>query len=297
MMRVCRRWSPGWTALVLVGLTLACRPSAATNSPTPGAADPFAVVRATAEAAYESGQGHLERGELEAALVDFDTAKTFDADNRQDIQQALDLAISRLAAETPTVEPTSRPRTPVIATVQTLAAPAAATLRPGTQATSEAGSSPNLVVWRDPEGRFSVSAPATWATVAQPQSLFGIGTGIVQFRDSSGRAELDVAVDSSARPISPELYAASLEIALQQQVPGYAAEQMRPANTSGNPSMRRVFTFTQRDSAGRDYQARGIQVTLVKGSTPYLISGSAPAEQFQQDSATFDRMVESFRFS
>jgi hypothetical protein len=96
--------------------------------------------------------------------------------------------------------------------------------------------------------------------------------------------ELDVAVDSTARPISPELYAASLEIALQQQVPGYAAEQMRPDNTSGNPSMRRVFTFTQRDAAGHEYQARGIQVTVSKGSTPYIISGSAPADQFQRDS-------------
>jgi hypothetical protein len=38
-------------------------------------------------------------------------------------------------------------------------------------------------------------------------------------------------------------------------------------------------------------------VTVVKGSTPYIISGSAPAEQFQQFSSTFDQMVETFRFS
>jgi hypothetical protein len=119
----------------------------------------------------------------------------------------------------------------------------------------------------------------------------------VQFRDPTGRAELDVAVDSAARAVSPELYAATMEIAMQQQVPGYAGEQFFPGSTAGQPSVRRVFTFTQRDAAGHDLQARSFQVTLLKGSTPYIISGSAPAEQFQQYAPTFDQMVESFRFS
>ena len=48
------------------------------------------------------GKAHLDRGELEAALIALDTAKTNDADNRQDIQQALAQTISELAAETPT---------------------------------------------------------------------------------------------------------------------------------------------------------------------------------------------------
>jgi hypothetical protein len=106
-----------------------------------------------------------------------------------------------------------------------------------------------------------------------------------------------VAVDSAARAVSPELYAASMELAMQKQVPGYAAEETQPGSTSGNPSVRRVYTYTQRDAAGNDSQTRGFQVTVVKGSTPYLISGSAPAEQFAAFSATFDQMVETFRFS
>ena len=140
-----------------------------------------------------------------------------------------------------------------------------------------------------------MAAPADWITAPQPQSLFG--TSVVEFRDPSGRAEVDVAVDTNTKAVSPELYAASMELAMQQQVPGYASEQVVPGTTAGSPSVRRVFTFIQRDANGQDHQARGFQVTVIKGSTPYIVSGSSPAEQFQQFSPSFDRMVESFRFS
>jgi hypothetical protein len=153
----------------------------------------------------------------------------------------------------------------------------------------------DLVTWTDPQGRFSLAAPADWITAPQPQSLFG--TSVVEFGDPSGRAEVDVAVDTNTKAVSPELYAASMELAMQQQVPGYASEQVVPGTTAGSPSVRRVFTFTQRDANGQDHQARGFQVTVIKGSTPYIVSGSSPAEQFQQFSPSFDRMVESFRFS
>ena len=104
-------------------------------------------------------------------------------------------------------------------------------------------------------------------------------------------------MDSATRAVSPELYTAGVELAMRQQVPGYASEQVLPGTTAGNPSVRRVFTFTQRDASGQDHQARAFQLTIVKGSTPYVISGSAPAEQYQQFSPAFDRIVESFRFS
>jgi hypothetical protein len=314
-----RRWWPsaraglivGVVGLSLAGLSLACRPSQATAVPTPAAADAFAVVRATAEAAYQSGKAHLDRGELEPALIDLDTASTNDADNRQDIQLALAQTISQLQTETPTVVPTPLPRAPVIATPLLVAtplplAPGVATPVPPTLVVASlpattpepAGSmiAPILVVWRDPQGRFSVSAPTDWATAEHAQALFGVGSGVVQFRDASGRSELDIAVDSQANAVSPELYSASVELALQQHVPGYTAEQTLPENVSGSPSIRRVFTFTQRDASGLDYQARGFQVTVVNGTTPYVISGSAPADQFQAASVTFEQMVETFRF-
>jgi hypothetical protein len=163
------------------------------------------------------------------------------------------------------------------------------------QAASAAAGPLDLVPFNDPQGRFSIAAPNDWSRNDKPQTLFG--NGVVGFRDPSARAQVDVAVDTATRAVSPELYSASMELAMLQQVPGYASEQVQPGNTSGNPSLRRLFTFMQRDSGGQDHQARGFQVTVVKGSTPYIISGTAPAEQFQGYIATFDRIVESFRFS
>lgn len=152
-----------------------------------------------------------------------------------------------------------------------------------------------LVNWNDPQGRFSIGAPPDWTAATQPQSV--VGNGIVQFHDPTGRAEADVAVDTANQAVSPELYAAKLELAMQQQVPGYAGEQVVPGTTSGSPSIERVFTFTQKDASGQDHQARGFQLVVVKGSTPYVISASAPAEQYQQFSPTFDRILASFKFS
>jgi len=315
------------TGLLICGLTIACGPSAA-PPPTPSP-DAFAVVRATAQAAYQAGQSAMARGDYLQACVDFDAAKTNDPDNRPDIQQALEQALAQCLTPATSPQPTSPPvaapqRTLVVATIAaglgTALAPTPAggtgqTSPPGVQtppavipapplpptpalnAASPIAETPNtsLTMWNDPQGRFSIGAPNSWTRVDQPQSL--VGTGAVEFQDPSRRAELDVAVDSNARAVSPELYAASLELAMQRQVPNYASEQIVPGNTAGSPSIRRVFTFTQRDATGQDHQARGFQLAIVKGSTPYLIAGTAPAEQFDQFSPAFDQMVQSFRFS
>jgi hypothetical protein len=53
----------------------------------------------------------------------------------------------------------------------------------------------------------------------------------------------------------------------------------------------------QSDASGQQHQARGMQLTVVKGSTPYIISASAPAAQYAQFSPSFDQIVASFRFS
>ena len=84
---------------------------------------------------------------------------------------------------------------------------------------------------------------------------------------------------------------------MQQQVPGYALESVMPGTTASNPSITRTFTFTQRDSTGADVNMRAFQVAVLKGQTPYIITGSARADQFASFEPTFDRMVESFRFS
>src|SRR5882762_6058804 len=111
-------WSPrlifGGLGVVLICLTFACRPAAAPAS-TPVAADPFAVVRATSQAAYQNGKAHLDRGEFLPACVDLDKARVADPDNRPEIQHALEEALQHCL--TPVVEPTPAQRGNVVATL------------------------------------------------------------------------------------------------------------------------------------------------------------------------------------
>jgi hypothetical protein len=149
-------------------------------------------------------------------------------------------------------------------------------------------------MWHDPQARFSIGAPPDWMPVERPTVPFG--SGVIAFRDPSGLAELSVAVDTSQAAVSPELYAASLELAMQK-LPGYALENVQPGSTAGDPSVKRTFTVTQKDAGGSDYTARGFQIAVVRGSTAYVVAASAPADQFAQFAGTFDRMVNSFSFS
>src|SRR6059058_1824088 len=88
--------------MLLVGLTFACGPAAA-PTPTPLAADPFAVVRATSQAAFQSGKAFLDRGDLQGCPL-IDLAKTTDPDNNAEIQQALERCLTAIA-ELPTSAP------------------------------------------------------------------------------------------------------------------------------------------------------------------------------------------------
>ena len=253
------------------------------------------MVRATSQAAYASGRAALDRGDYLQACVYLDTAKTTDPDNNPQVGQALEQALQRCL--TPSAEPTNA--SAAAQALPTIVVPTAIAITPQPLASPAvspvAGGSPvALMTWSDPQGRFTIGVPSGWAT--EPVAHSFVGTSVATFRDPTGRAELDVAVDTNNRAVSPELYAATMEIAMQKQVPGYAGEQARPETLAGNPSVRRVFTFSQRDASGQDHQARAVQVTLVRGSTPYLITGVAPADQFQQHRATFDSMLESFRF-
>ncbi len=401
----------------------ACGP-AQTAAPTPAASsDAFAVVRATAEAAYQAGRRHLERGELEAALIELDRARTNDPDSRPEIARALEDTLAQIQTRAPTVLATSSAGSGAAGNagaVATAAAGAQATLvaqvKPtggsGSAATSVAQANPTvaagatgfaqgnptlaaaqatamaqanptlaaagavqatavvqtnptvaaaatqlaqisptlaaaaaaqatalaqinpsaasaaqatalaqvatqvpggaaqgsnttpggtnaaapqaLTTWRDPQGRFSFGMPGGWTRADPPQAL--AGTPSVEFRDPSQRASLSVASEPTARAVSPELYAASLEIAMQQNVPGYATEQVVPSTLAGNPSVRRQFTFMQRDGSGQERLARAVQVTVLQGSTPFIITGSAPATDFAEFSGAFDASIDTFRF-
>src|SRR5438128_7553357 len=256
--------------LLLSCLTLACGPAAA-PAPTPAQGDPFAVVRATAQAAYSSGKAHLDRGEYLQACVDLDTAKTNDPDNNPAIEQALGQALQYCL--TPVAEATSPPAQarPTLA-VGTLASAATAAPKPASVATpvptprptsdatgASADGSSDLAMWKDPQGRFAIGRAADWSTVDEPQSLFG--TSVVEFRDMSGRAEIDVAVDGSAKAVSPELYAASMELAMRQQARGYASEQVQPGATAGSASLPRAYILTPRHARATARQARALQAS------------------------------------
>jgi hypothetical protein len=311
---------PGVVVLVL-GLGLgawACgSPSAVAPTAT---ADPFVVVRATAQAAYVVGKDYVARGDVVRGCPLIDTAMTNDPDQRPEIRAELERCLQAIANATPAAAATlTTPATRTVPTVPALAKPAAATVQAGTtsqpaatrpagatvQATAisqaaatavptDAPAAANLVPFQDRQSRCAIGAPPDWTRADGPAVLFG--TGVVEFHDASGQAALSVAVDATGRVVSPELYAASMELSMQQ-VPGYALEQVQPGTTAGNPSVKRILTFTQRDSAGGEVNARAFQLTVLKGSTPYILTASAPADQFARFAPIFDRMVDSFRFS
>jgi hypothetical protein len=289
-----------WAVALGVALALgafACAPQAAV-APAP-TADPFAVVRATAQAAFQAGRDYVDRGDVVRGCPLIDTAKTNDPDKRADIQAELERCLAAIINATPApVATLTTPATRVVPTVPALAkptlAPAATAVPVATALAASPPTGAELIPYLDRQSRFSIAAPPDWTRTDGPQVLFG--TGVVEFRDTTGWAGVSVSVDAAARAVSPELYAASMELSMQQ-VPGYSLEQVQPGTTAGNPSVRRIVTFTQRDSAGGEVNARAVQLTVLKGSTPYILTASAPADQFAQFSPLFDRMVDSFRFS
>src|SRR3954470_20076932 len=98
----------------LVALTFACSPAAA-PAPT-SESDPFAVVRATSQAAYQTGKTLLDRGDLQGCPY-IDTAKTTDPDNRSDIQQALDQCLQAIVAQSASTAAAATPLAALSATI------------------------------------------------------------------------------------------------------------------------------------------------------------------------------------
>src|SRR5947209_971472 len=138
--------------------TLACGPAASPPA-SPTAGDPFAVVRATSQAAYATGEAYLDRGDYLQACVELDLAKTTDPDNRPDIDQALRQALEHCL--TPAAEATSAPGQPL----PTLPAGAAA-VTPTPPAVT-----PTSPVAAVTPAQGAPGAPAGTAVAAQPTSV------------------------------------------------------------------------------------------------------------------------------
>jgi len=96
-------------ALVLGGLAWACTPAAGT-APTQVASDPFAVVRATSQAAYQTGKGYMDRGETIRGCYLMDVAHTNDPDERPEIALALQQCMHAVMEIPPQMQGTIAPR-------------------------------------------------------------------------------------------------------------------------------------------------------------------------------------------
>lgn len=271
--------------LLVTLLAVACAAPAA-PTPTP---DPFAALRPIAQDAYEAGSAALQRGELETALVELNRAKVNDPDNRADIEQALQgtLRLLRARTPTPTLLPTRTPA-PTDTPSPPLAAPAEPTSRPPQTRPSAEGTRR----FRDTAGRFTLDVPADWQQRAAPPSASG--TGVIGFTGPGG-ATFTVAVDQATQTVSPELYAARMELQLQR-TPGYALELVTSNMLAGSPSVRRDFSLGAGD-AGASPATRGFQVVVVRAQTPYLLEALAPQAEYEALRPTFERMLESFRFA
>lgn len=290
----------GWAAAALVA-AIACTP-APPPEPSPAPRDEFATVRATAEAAYQTGSQMLMQDDLERALVALNQAKVNDPDSRADIQAALDETVRRIQALPP--PPT---RTP-IPTLTPL--PDAPSPRPAISPVPSPGGGSRQVpsdyaIWRDAQGRFSVAAPREWNARSSPQVEFG--KGVAGFGEPNGKAEVTVAVDAENQVPSAELYAARMDIAMERtfctrmegdvcRSTGYSLDALIPSFTADQPSLRRNYTTTRRDAFGREVVTKGFQLTVLKGRTPYVVTGTSAAADYPRFEATFDQILNSFSF-
>lgn len=277
-------------ALLVSAFAAACQ-TAPPVEPTP-AIDDFAGVRATAEASYQSGRQALEQGLLEEALVALDRANVNDPDRREDIQAALAETIRRIQALPPTPTRTAIPtRTPAPAFRPSITNSPVPDLTPAPMA--QPSPPPGFTTWSDPQGRFRIDVPTGWAVVSDPPAEFG--NGLVAARSPDGRAEIVLSVDTGTQVVSPELYAAKMELAMQD-LPGYALETIVPGTTSGSPSLRRNFTLTQRTADGQSVTARGFQVAVLRGKTPYVLTALAPSTAYASFQSAFEQAAASVAF-
>src|SRR5256885_7091252 len=104
----------------LGGLALAWG-TTAEPTPTAPTPDPFGVVRATSQAAYQAGKAALDQGDVQRGCPAIDVAKTTDPDNNPNIQSALNQCLTQipqyLATAAVASTPTPGQRTIVVATV------------------------------------------------------------------------------------------------------------------------------------------------------------------------------------
>ena len=290
LMRSARIFTLASLTATLAYASIACSQSRAPVVETPGA-DDFAQVRATSQAYFQSGSAALAAGDAALALVLLDRADTFDPDNRAEIKQAVAQAAATVRAFTPVPTRTLIPTPTREPNATPQAVFGSATAGPSPTPTEL----PGTTVWTDPVGRFRASYPPGWTVQNDPPVIFG--RGVVSFKDPSGLAEFAVGLDENAQAVSPELYAAKMDLFMQEQLKeAYASESILPGNVGSSPSLRRNFTVIQRTPNGAPINTRAFQVAVVRGSSAYVLYGSAPAASWPMFGAQLEQIAGSFRF-
>lgn len=142
--------------------------------------------------------------------------------------------------------------------------------------------------YQDPQGRFSLMAPADWGRIAEGGTAVAFGKTAP---DGVPLAAVNVALDPLPDAgVGLEEYTRAAERSLAQQLPDYRPIDLTPVSLDGRPAYRRIFTAT---IEGQPQQLQ--QVYLVDRQLAYVITGTTLQEAFRDYSALFDQIAGTFQ--
>jgi hypothetical protein len=263
-------------AALLFSMSPGSRPFSTAPAPTQDTGDGFAAVRRKAEDSFQKGQALYAQGSLDQALVELDRASVNDPDHRQDIQDLLQKVVASLR------ERDAKLAGPVATQATPVAGGPLPTLAPKLGFDAYANLSTGITLLE----------PAGWKRSDGPKA--DAGEGVVEFADASGAARFTVSRDTPAQPVSPELYAATLETHMQS-LPGYQSEQVQLINIGLLPGVKRVFRLDGTSPSGKEPAVRVVQTVLGSGGQTYILTGAADPSKFDDFRPTFETMTNSFR--
>jgi hypothetical protein len=272
----------GIGALVIIGvfaLLMSLNPTLNPAIQQPPAAvvagDDFAVVRQKADAGFQRGKTAFEQGKFDQALIELDQASMNDPDKRQDIQDLLRRTVDAIRQRD------QAQSAPVVAGTPAPAGPA-----------PTVGPREGFDSFADDANGVALLVPHGWSKTASPQSE--VGQGVVQFADPSGATRFTIARDMPAQPISPELYAATIETRMQS-LPGYASEQVQMTSVGMLPAVKRLFSLNGKSPSGKESSVRALQTVIGHGRTMFVLTAESGTSQFDGFKPQFQTMTDSFR--
>jgi hypothetical protein len=149
-------------------------------------------------------------------------------------------------------------------------------------------------VFHDPASGFSLRYPADWSLRHDPRNVF---TAVARANDPNS-PELDVAVPKLPPHIPGLIPLGSVQSGyvddLKKRLGDVRVEQVEdPPPISGAKSRR--FDATGRDATGNRWKLSVL--LLLRGDRLYILTAAAPAAEFDQARAAFDRAVASWQWT